>query len=179
MGNATILAQHEGIFTFEITEKLLDVTIENLKAHKVENTVIKKVRNIYAEIIENIQKYADWIPDYKGTIDPAYTCKSVIQMLNLSTGIGIEIMASNPIRMDEVGPLKARIDDINKRSSRKLRKTHKRAIDETQISEKGGAGLGLLDVAMKSHSNLYATFTKINDELSYYTLEVKFQFKIK
>jgi hypothetical protein len=46
-------------------------------------------------------------------------------------------------------------------------------LDNNRISDKGGADLGMIDMARKSGQKLDYSFTKVNDELSFFGLQVK------
>jgi hypothetical protein len=68
--------------------------------------------------------------------------------------------------------LEAEIAKINKMKEDELREYHKEVLFNGDISEKGGAGLGLIITAMKSTSKLDPEFIKLADDLYFYNLHI-------
>jgi hypothetical protein len=208
MSAKNLILYHEGDFEFSTIEPLLTNVKEKLSSYNIENIIIKKVFNIVVELVENTHKYTDWLKSYKKSIDQKFIPKISIEMITLNDGgEAFVITSGNPIRNNDVEFLKKRIEHINGLSLSGLQRIHKFIIDKGLenkkevvrkgfldnlfnklkkvnidnywASEKGGAGLGLIDIAQKSHSKLDVSFTPIDDEISYYQLQVKFKIIIK
>ena len=54
-----------------------------------------------------------------------------------------------------------------------IRKIYLDSLTYGKLTEKGGAGLGLITIALKSDNNLKFGFEKINDNLTLFNLNVK------
>jgi hypothetical protein len=46
-------------------------------------------------------------------------------------------------------------------------------LNNGELSEKGGGGLGLIDIAKKSRNKLQYSFREIDEDYSFFTLTVK------
>jgi len=82
------------------------------------------------------------------------------------------VMTGNPILKENVGGLKADLDELNSKDKEGLKEMYKDIIKNTQISEKGGAGLGFVDMARKSGEKLEFTFEKMDDHHDFFCLKV-------
>jgi hypothetical protein len=69
--------------------------------------------------------------------------------------------------------LQSRIEDINSLSPEGLKERYKQVLNNGNISNKGGAGLGIIDIARKSGSKLEYKFNHHNDSLSFFSLTVR------
>lgn len=73
---------------------------------------------------------------------------------------------------DKTEGLKAKLDQINKLNPEEIRDKYKELMTQMEFSDKGGAGLGLLDIARKSANKFEYDFRKLGDKKSYFTLKV-------
>lgn len=70
--------------------------------------------------------------------------------------------------------LKERIDELNEMDAMDLKKAYKKTLREGSFSDKGGAGLGLIEIARKSSDKLQYSFTDMGDGKYFFTFNVKF-----
>ena len=82
------------------------------------------------------------------------------------------IMSGNPVRKENVPALTKSLEKINSLDKEGLKDLYKDIIKNTTISEKGGAGLGFVDMARKSGEKLEWSFIEMNDEFSFFCLKV-------
>jgi len=120
------------------------------------------------EALQNIVKHSDEAKD-GGSTDPGHHAAIFL--------IGHEqsqysIMSGNPVKTANTGPLKAALEKINSLDKDGLKELYKEIIKNTSISEKGGAGLGFVDMARKSGEKLEWAFIPMNDEFSFFCLKV-------
>ena len=73
----------------------------------------------------------------------------------------------------QVEEIKSRIVQVNNLDRRGLKNLYKDTILTTEISEKGGAGLGIINMAIISENKLEARFQEINNDFSSYALIMK------
>lgn len=66
-----------------------------------------------------------------------------------------------------------RIEEINAQDEKKVKEHYMEVLTNGIISNKGGAGLGFITMAMKSKNKLNYSIHPINDELSCFSLEIK------
>jgi hypothetical protein len=85
----------------------------------------------------------------------------------------ITISSSNLIETEKTHILEGEINKINKMSSDELREMWKVQILNGNLSSKGGAGLGIIEMARKSGLPLITRFIKFNTEVSRFYLGIE------
>jgi hypothetical protein len=76
------------------------------------------------------------------------------------------------VRNESIEYISAKIDQVNALDKEGLKELYKEVIKKGEISEKGGAGLGFIDMARKSGQKLEYSFEPINDEFSFFSLQI-------
>jgi hypothetical protein len=74
---------------------------------------------------------------------------------------------------DKVPGLQARIDRINAMDKDELKQYYQDVLSLEGFSEKGGGGLGFIDIARKSGQKLNYEFLKIDENFSFFSLYIK------
>jgi hypothetical protein len=74
---------------------------------------------------------------------------------------------------ENVNFLESKLSEINSLDKEGLKELYKSIIKSSQLSEKGGAGLGFVDMARKSGQKLEYHFNKIDDKYSFFSLKTK------
>ena len=82
-------------------------------------------------------------------------------------------MTANYIEVDNIAPLKAKLDKINALDKDGLRSYYKEVLDNGKYSVHGGGGLGMIDIARKSGNKLEYDFSDVNDYFGLYILKIK------
>lgn len=80
------------------------------------------------------------------------------------------VTTGNVVTNDKVKVLSDILENINKLDKAGLKKLYKQQIREGRLSEKGGAGLGFIDIARKTGQKLIYSFLKIDEEKSFFVL---------
>ena len=83
------------------------------------------------------------------------------------------ITTGNFILSENVNKLKTKLDYINGLEKDELKAYYKEVLNNGQMSNKGGGGLGMIDIARKSGQKLDYSFSHINDKNSFFSLNVK------
>ncbi len=84
----------------------------------------------------------------------------------------IRISTGNFITQDKVDVLRNKIDKINSMGKEELKDMYKFILNHQRLSEKGGGGLGLVDIARKTGNKLEYTFEKYDDIYYFFNLDV-------
>ena len=74
------------------------------------------------------------------------------------------------MKNEKIEELREMLEHINRLNREELNKLYKQKIREGRLSEKGGAGLGFIDIARKTGQKLIYSFIKIDDEKSFFVL---------
>ena len=158
-----LILVYEGEFTQEITKSVLAMAERNMDSIGEESSIKRKVFNVMVECLQNIVKHSD-------EFDGESVYNSAIFMIGKKDDEYI-ITSGNPVMNDKVEGLKSRLQKINDLDKEGLKTLYKEIIKGSEISEKGGAGLGFVDMARKSGQKLGFDFEKMNDQLSFFSLK--------
>jgi Family of unknown function (DUF6272) len=82
------------------------------------------------------------------------------------------IITGNVIRTHKVPKLEHHLERLNNMDIDELVKLHKAQMMDGEISEKGGAGLGLIDMIRKTGEKYIYQFLKLDTENDYFILKV-------
>jgi tetrahydromethanopterin S-methyltransferase subunit G len=168
MQDNNIMLTFKGEVTFDLVNSILKI-IEN-RLEKIENNKLtrKKVYNVLVEALQNLCKHLE-----ENTVEDYGLITGRTALLLIETDLeAYRLVTGNYISNDKVESLKKRLDEINSVSKEELRELYKRILNNGQISEKGGAGLGFIDIARKSGQKLQYSFQPINDKFSFFTFQI-------
>ncbi len=157
------LINFNDILTHNSLEKLLERVKDICSDQCDDRSKRRRVYSVAVELLDNsymhteIYKFSDLAIDFKLF---SYKDKYLITVTNIIANINIE-------------KLKERLDLLKNKSKADLKKLYKMKIINSQISDKGGAGIGLIDIARKSENTISYNFEKINRLKSYFTLNIE------
>ncbi len=86
------------------------------------------------------------------------------------TADGYTVSTGNALRKSEVKDLRKNLEKINSLEPDKIREVYRTMLQDSNISRKGGAGLGLMEMARKTGNKLDYDFLPIDDKYSYFIL---------
>jgi hypothetical protein len=153
---------YEGEVTQEITKTFTSLTEKSLSKSAESNAVQKKVFNVMVECLQNISKHADSLSDQDEERRGIVMVSKGDDSYNIITG--------NIIKNERVAGLQESLELINSLDKAGLSNLFKQQIKESTISDKGGAGLGLIDIAKKTGSKLTYQFKELNEQVSFFIL---------
>lgn len=165
MREHSIILIYEGEFTQEITKSVLAMAERNMDSMGEESNIKRKVFNVMVECLQNIVKHSDDPDSAKKETNTA------IFLLGKQEEAYI-IASGNPIQAEAVATVKNRLDEINNLDKEGLKQLYKDIIKNgSGLTEKGGAGLGFVDMARKSGHRLDYSFEKLDNNSSFFCLK--------
>ncbi|MDH4089517.1 MAG: SiaB family protein kinase [Cyclobacteriaceae bacterium] len=165
MMSQKLILVYQGDFTQESTKSILSMAERNLDSSGEESSIKRKVFNVMAEALQNIVKYSDEL------IDGQSRSHTAIFLIGKEAN-RYSIMSGNPVQKSRVERLKKTLEHINGLDKEGLKGLYKDIIRNTTISEKGGAGLGFVDMARKSGEKLEFEFPEMNNNYCFFCLKV-------
>jgi hypothetical protein len=84
-----------------------------------------------------------------------------------------DIITGNKVNTDEVSAFIEKIEKINFMERSELREWYNTIIAEGEVNNKGGAGIGLIDIALKSGNKLEYETRTLPDNTSFLILKAK------
>jgi len=162
-GNNNILFHYEGVLEHKTIDIILQQAIKAMEVSGIEKCLQKKSFRIMMESLENIQKHS-------GKIVGGHSCSSFIIIKNPNELI---FKTSNPIFNTEKKEIQERIEEINQSSFQTLKKMQENKLTTGELTPKGGSGIGLINIALRSNNKLDYKFEPIDKETSQFILKIK------
>ncbi len=165
MDPSNIILVYEGKFDQQVTKSVLLLAERNIDSLREDPTVKRKVFNVIVECLQNIVKHGENLDsvDLKNGL-PIFMIGRENEQYVIASG--------NAVPSVQVKDLTGKIERINQLDREGLKQLYKEIMRNNDISDKGGAGLGLVDMARKSGGKLEYDFRKINKDLTYFSLQV-------
>lgn len=160
-----LILVYQGEFTQESTKSILAMAERNLDTTGEDSSIRRKVFNVMVEALQNIVKHSDEL------IDGSVKSHAAIFLIGRDEK-SYSIMSGNPIRKINVPRLTATMEKINGLEKEGLKELYKEIIKNTTISDKGGAGLGFVDMARKSGEKLEYQFPEMNPDYAFFCLKI-------
>ena len=156
---------YRGRFTQRIIVDILELIEKNLLGDQCASKVKKKIYNMLVEGLQNITRHQAKAPsaEYEDTA----------MMAMQATEDRFLVTTANLIENKNIPPIRKRIEYINSLSAKEIKKYYKEVLVKGDISDKGGAGLGFIDMARKSGSPLLALFEPVTQDVSYFYFRIE------
>ncbi len=162
---------YRGEFNIDITDNILSLAEESLKMSEQKLKIKKRVYFVMVEGLQNITRHQDLTTD-DIPVKPGFF---VLQRKKYS----YYITTGNLIHKSNIKLLESQIETVQRLNREELNEYYKLHLDGGELSEKGGAGLGLIEMARKSKGKLSYNFRKINDDYYYFYLLTEIPFEEK
>ncbi|MFW5872088.1 MAG: SiaB family protein kinase, partial [bacterium] len=155
---------YEGEITHQITKAFTSLTESNMAKDAEDGSVQKKVFHVMVECLQNISKHAnDFGPnDYLFSGRGIFLVSKGEKEYCVTTG--------NAVDNSRIKDLTSLLEEINALEKDDLKELYKKQMKEGRLSEKGGAGLGFIDIKRKTGKKLIYHFLPINDDTSFFLL---------
>jgi len=151
--------------SFEQVNQILTKLWDSLQNDGVSITGIKKAYSVATECFENVLKHSKHIE----SIDNAINAE-----VSLVDNNHLSIRISNIINKEDQKNIKEKIEFLNGLNDVGLKKLYQYEIKRRKISNKGGAGLGLIIIAKKTNGALIVKFDPVTTDC----IRVTFSFNV-
>lgn len=160
---------YRGPFHESLTERVVDISENTIADNQGLPKINRKVSFLLVECFQNIIKHGEKLAKLKHNKQD----EGLFSFKNI--GNAYVINSINVVKNEEVAELKEMVDQINKLSKEELRSLYKKQLVENELSHKGGAGLGLIELARKSGQRLEYEFERLDDDLQLFHQQVLFK----
>ena len=168
LSDGDILIAHKGDISGELISKVLETVESRMDDYKESPKVKKKMYNVLVESLQNLYHHIEVLPE---EMQEAFDTRFGILVIRREED-QYKVSTGNFISPDKVDLLKNKIDKINTMEKEELKDMYKFILNHQRLSEKGGGGLGLVDIARKTGNKMVYTFEKYNDEYFFFNLDV-------
>ncbi len=165
MADHNIKLIYEGEVNQSITMAFTAIAEKQLAATDLNTTIKKRIYHVMVECLQNICKHAD-DPTTGEPGSPGHGVFLVSfneQEYIISTG--------NIIANSRIKEVEAFVTNINRLERPELNELFKTRMKETKLSDKGGAGLGFIDMVRKTGKGIDIHFEPVNDLVSFVVIK--------
>lgn len=156
---------YSGVCNDQITVRLIEIFSQNQNLN-LSRTTQKRIPFLIAECFQNIIRHgANPLKSEGIGQNECFEVELSDQFLN--------IISTNLVANDEVANLIEQLNTINNSSEEELKAMRFEIISTGTLSAKGGAGLGLIELARKSENNILFDVKQINENYSTFTFDIK------
>lgn len=155
---------YEGKVTHQITKAFIALAEAQMERDEEASKVQRTVFHVMVECLQNVSRHAD---EYESG-QSLYSGKGVFLVSN--TAEAYCITTGNVILNEKIPGLEEMLNEINELNMDELKDLYVRQMREGRLSEKGGAGLGFIDIRRKTGEQLDFHFLPISEKVSFFLL---------
>jgi len=158
---------YSGTFDDEITSLVLSLSEFNVDKIDEFSKLKKRIAFLMAESFQNIIRHKE------DTLIPKLPFGRESIFITRNIGNIYYIASANVIKNNRVDQLKSKLEQINKLDLDELKSFYIENLDHPEFTNKGGAGLGLIEMARRSKQPLDYDFEPFDDQYSFFYLMIK------
>lgn len=170
MERENILLSFKGVVTSELLTSVLSIMESKMDYMEESPKTKKKVFNVLVECLQNLYHHIDNADEERNM--ERIEAKSALFMIAKKDDKFL-IRTGNYIDRENGIDLEKRLEIINSMDKDELKVYYQEVLSTGSLSDKGTAGLGMIDIARKSGNKLDYQFLPINETSSFFCLNIK------
>ncbi len=165
-----IIFVYQGEVTADLVSSILHMMENKLDGDGEDKRVKKKVFNVMVECLQNVYHHLDslQVSNLEGEIND----RTALLMIGKEEK-DYYVITGNHIYNSRIEFIRQRLEKVNNSDKEELKQLYQSILNEGELSEKGTAGLGMIDIARKSGQKLGYDFHPVNEKYSFFSLEAK------
>ena len=162
---------YDGEITHQITKAFTSLAESKMDSYSEDSSIKRKVFHVMVECLQNLSKHAEEyeFKDVRGKYGNGIFIVGKIGKEEKE----YQVITGNAVEKNRVPELRALLEKINQLDKEGLKELFKKQMREGSLSEKGGAGLGLIDIARKTGEKLEYHFTEMDKNNYFFILRTK------
>ena len=168
MEDEKIILSFKGEFTSDLLTSVLHILESKMLALNIDPKKKKRVFNVMVECFQNLYHHIEELEQDK---ELEKQQKAALLMIKHVDDKFI-VRTGNFIRNTGISELKRKLAMVNALSTDELRELYQKKLRLDDRTDKGTAGLGLIDIARKSKNKLEYEFLDVTKESSFFCLNV-------
>jgi len=153
-----------GHFSHDIERQVLSLTETRMYEEDIELKMQRKIFSIMVECLQNISKY-------KSGSDIEKNLGMPVAMI-VTENTGMRVIIGNIISNNRIPSLRDKLNTVNRYDKKSLKELYRISLAGDEVKPEHTGILGLVNIARKSGNKLEYNFDPVNDEYSYYVLNV-------
>jgi Family of unknown function (DUF6272) len=164
-----IMLSFKGDLSKDLTGALMSAVERKLEMMETDIRLRKRVFNVVVECLQNLLHNGKAVAP-EGVTVSGNEPHGIVMIAHHPQGYSV--ITGNFVSMASVERLKGRLEKVNALSPDQLRELYKEVLNDGQYSEKGGGGLGFIDIARKSGQKLEYGFVPFDEHNAFFSLNV-------
>ncbi len=165
VGNDDFEYIYRGVFTQNLTRKILSLAESNLQRFVDKGSLQNRIYFIMVEGLQNVTR--------QQREESAATDEHLGIFAIQKKGNRYLITTGNSIVNSKVELLKEKLEQVSNLDREEIKELHREIVGRGELSAKGGAGLGLIEMARRSGNKLSFDFEYIDLYWSYFYLQTE------
>ena len=172
MERENILLSFKGVVTSDLLTSVLSIMESKMDYMDESPKTKKKVFNVLVECLQNLYHHIDDGAESVERNIERIEAKSALFMIAKKDDQFV-ISTGNYIDNESARQLEDRLKTINGMDKDELKLYYQEVLNNGSVSDKGTAGLGMIDIARKSGNKLEYQFLPVSDTNSFFCLNIK------
>lgn len=168
MEDEQVILSFKGEFSAELLTSILHIMESKMIELSIPMQMKKRVFNVLVECFQNLYHH---IESVDADIPLDATKKAALVMVKYVDN-KILVLTGNYIPKQSTDELKRKLSMVNELDEKELRELYQQRLLNNSVSQKGTAGLGIIDIARKSKNELGYEFIEVNDMYSFFCLNI-------
>ncbi|MBC7552783.1 MAG: hypothetical protein H7257_02260 [Taibaiella sp.] len=169
MEKEDIILSFKGDITKDLLSSVYQIIEARMEVEHEDHKRKKKFYHVLVECLQNMYHHMESLQEHKGNLSPEQA-GSAIFMIGKGAAGSYLIITGNFILTENADALRNKIDVINGMNAVELKSYYLEKLGSAELSDKGGAGLGIIDIARKSGNKIEYDFQNLLDNFSFFTL---------
>lgn len=164
-----VIAHHKGSITAELITKVLECVENELNTRGERSKLRKKVYNVMVEALQNLFHHTENIFENRNSKE---NDKNFAIFVLKKEENDYSFISGNYVVEERVKFLKDRLDQINYLTLKELKLLYQLILNNDEYSDKGGGGLGLVDIAKRTGQDYEYSFHNSYKGGSFFCLKI-------
>ena len=168
--NGDVIAHHKGAISAELITRVLEHVENELNIRGEKSRKRKKIYNVMVEALQNLFHHTENAPENINLEENDK--KFAIFVLKKEAHGEYSFTSGNFVFEGRVKFLKDRLDQINYLTAKELKILYQLILNNDEYSDKGGGGLGLVDIAKRTGHEYEYSFHNQYNEHNFFCLKI-------
>lgn len=161
-----------GRVTQTTIDGITEMMEESMKDRGEAKSVSRRVYHVMIEALQNICKHADSTAEYASNSLEQGLAKDGIFLIGHNDD-EYYVTTGNQIETENAVRLRDTLDHINALDKEGLKELHKKKLEEGEISDVGGAGLGFIDIKKRTGTEYEYYFEPVDPKYCFLILTIR------